>query len=47
MKTDIEAITRRLKAASKLRDLCLKLGEARPMTANEESVEYNFRKKDS
>ena len=48
MKSDMssEAITRRLKAASDLRDLCLKLGEARPLAVKEAPVEYNFRKKE-
>jgi hypothetical protein len=42
MKTDMssDAITRRLKAASELRDLCLKLGEARPLTVEEEPTPY-------
>ena len=42
-----EAITRRIKAASDLRDLCLKLGKARPQVVKEEPAEYNFKKKDS
>jgi hypothetical protein len=42
MKDDMssEAITSRLKAASDLRDLCLKLGQARPLVVNEDTVPY-------
>lgn len=49
MKPDMssEAITRRLKSASDLRDLCLKLGEARPPAVKEDSAEYHFKKKDT
>lgn len=38
-----QAVTRRIKAASDLRDLCLKLGHARPMQVKEGAPEYKTR----
>ncbi len=45
MKTDMssQAITRRIRAVSELRDLCLKLGEANPLAVKEEPVSYKIR----
>jgi len=45
MKTDLssQAITRRIKAVSELRDLCLKLGKARPMAISEDAPQYRTR----
>lgn len=42
MKTDMssQAITRRIKVVSELRDLCLKLGKARPLAVNEDTPQY-------
>jgi len=42
MKTDMssQAITRRIKAVSELRDLCLKLGKARPLAVREDAPQY-------
>jgi hypothetical protein len=37
-----QAITSRIKAASELRDLCLKLGEANPLAVKEEPVPYKI-----
>jgi len=37
------AISRRIKAVSELRDLCLKLGKARPLTVREDEPEYRTR----
>lgn len=45
MKTDMssQAITRRIKATSELRDLCLKLGEAHPLSVKEDPLPYRTR----
>lgn len=42
MKPDMtsQAITRRIRAASELRDLCLELGKARPLVVKEEPTIY-------
>ncbi len=41
-----QAITRRLKAASDLRALCLQLGQSSTMVVKEDTAEYNFKKKE-
>ena len=45
MKTDMSSkvITRRIKAVSELRDLCLKLGKARPLVVREDAPPYKTR----
>jgi hypothetical protein len=39
-----QAITRRIRAVSELRDLCLKLGESRPLAVKEEFIPYKTTK---
>jgi hypothetical protein len=45
MKTDMssQAVTRRIKAVSELRYLCLKLGKARPVAVSEDAPQYRAR----
>ena len=45
MKADMssKAITRRIKAVSELRDLCLKLGKAQPLVVKEDGSQYRTR----